>query len=95
MVLGEHRVGELGCGVVRAARGRGIATEALRLLSDWALDTLGLGRLEVFVAPQNPAALRLAERAGFRREGVLRAYWEGEEERVDAVVLSRLPTDGP
>ena len=82
VVLGEHRVGELGCGVVRAARGRGIATEALRLLSDWALDTLGLGRLEVFVAPQNPAALRLAERAGFRREGVLRAYWEGEEERA-------------
>jgi len=92
-VLGEHGVGELGCGVVPAARGRGVATEALRLLADWALDTLGLGRLQVFVATENVAALRLAQRAGFRREGVLRAYWDAGAERLDAVVLSRLPTD--
>ena len=52
-MLGEHRVGELGCGVVPAARGRGVATEALRLLAEWALGTLGLGRLQVFVAPEN------------------------------------------
>jgi RimJ/RimL family protein N-acetyltransferase len=95
MVLGEHGVGELGCGVVPAARGRGVATEALRLLADWALDTLGLGRLQVFVATENVAALRLAQRAGFRREGVLRAYWDAGGERLDAVVLSRLPTDEP
>ena len=92
-VLGEHRVGELGCGVVPAARGRGVATEALRLLAEWALGTLGLGRLQVFVAPENVPALRLAESAGFRREGLLRAYWENDGARLDAVVLSRLPGD--
>ena len=92
-VLGEHRVGELGCGVVPAARGRGVATEALRLLAEWAIETLGLGRLQVFVAPENVPALRLAESAGFRREGLLRAYWENGAGRLDAVVLSRLPGD--
>ena len=92
-VVGEHRVGELGCGVVPAARGRGVATEALRLLAAWAIETLGLGRLQVFVAPDNVPALRLAESAGFRREGLLRAYWENDGERLDAVVLSRLPGD--
>jgi RimJ/RimL family protein N-acetyltransferase len=67
----------------------------MRLLADWALGELGLGRLQVFVAPQNVAALRLVSRTGFRREGVLRAYWSAGAGRVDAVVLSRLPTDVP
>ena len=95
LALGEHRVGEVGCCVVPAVRGRGIATEALRLLTDWAFATLGLGRVQVFVAPENVPALRLAESAGFHREGVLRSYWEHEGERVDAVVLSRVPGDSP
>jgi RimJ/RimL family protein N-acetyltransferase len=95
VVLGEHRVGELGCGVAQAARRRGLAAEALQLLAQWAIDTLGLGRLQVFVAPQNIAGLRLSQRAGFRREGVLRGYWEADGARLDAVVLSRLPSDLP
>jgi [ribosomal protein S5]-alanine N-acetyltransferase len=95
LVIAEDRVGELGCGLIRSARGRGIATEALHLLAVWALDVCHLGRLQVFVAEQNVAALRLAERAGFRREGVLRAYWEKGPGRVDAVVLSMLPGDLP
>lgn len=95
LVIGDHRVGELGCGVVPRDRGRGVATEALRLLAHWSFTTLGLGRLQVFVVPENTAALRLAERAGFRAEGRLRAYVEGDGERLDAVVLSRLPDDGP
>ncbi len=89
----DHLVGEVGCCVAPSVRGRGIATEALRLLTDWAFATLGLGRVQVFVAPENVAALRLAESAGFRREGVLRSYWEHDGERLDAVVLARLPGD--
>jgi RimJ/RimL family protein N-acetyltransferase len=95
VVVGEHHVGELGCGLIPAARGRGIGSEALRLLAEWALGALGLGRLQVFVAVENLAALRLSERAGFRREGVLRAYWESDGARLDAVVLARLPEEGP
>ena len=95
VAVGEHRVGEVGCGLVPAARGRGVATEAMRLLAGWAFGALGLGRLQAFVAPQNDAALRLVKRAGFRHEGVLRAYWDAGGERLDAVLLSRLPTDVP
>jgi [ribosomal protein S5]-alanine N-acetyltransferase len=52
-----------------------------------------LARVHVFVAVTNVAGLALAERAGFRREGVLRGYLELDGARVDAVVLSRLPDD--
>ena len=93
LALTEHSVGEVGCCLVPAARGRGIATEALRLLTDWAFATLEVGRVQVFVAPENVAALELAERTGFRREGVLRSYWEIAGERLDVIVLARLPGD--
>ena len=72
LALSEHPVGEVGCWVVPAARGRGVATEALVALTDWSFSALGLGRVQVFVAPENEAALRLAQSAGFQREGVLR-----------------------
>ena len=93
LALGEHRVGELGCCLVPAARGRGIATEALAALIDWALTDLGLGRVQAFIAPENVAALTLAERAGLRREGVLRSYWEHGDGRLDVVVLARVSDD--
>jgi RimJ/RimL family protein N-acetyltransferase len=93
LALSEHRVGEVGCCLAPAARGRGIAIEAVRLLTDWAFSSLGLGRAQAFIATENAAALRVAEGAGFRREGILRGYWEENGARLDVVVLARLPGD--
>lgn len=93
LVIGEFRVGELGCGVIPTARGRGLAAQAFDLLATWSFEALGLGRLQLFVAQENVPALRLAERTRFRVEGVLREYWESEGSRLDTVVLSRLPGD--
>jgi len=93
VVMCEHRVGEFGCGVAPRARGRGIATEAFAMFVNWSATTLDIGRLQVLVAPENEPALRLAERTGFRREGLLRSYWEHEGNRLDAVMLSLLPAE--
>lgn len=95
LALGEHRVGELGCGLAPAARGRGIGKEALVVLTDWALapEGLGLARVQVFVAPENVAAYTLAHRAGFIEEGVLRSYWEHGDDRLDVVVMARVGGD--
>ena len=93
LALSEHQVGELGCCLAPAARGRGIATEALVALTDWAFAELGLGRVQVFVAPENVPALTLAERTGFRHEGVLRSYWEYGGRRLDVIVLARVRDD--
>ena len=91
-VLDQH-VGELGCGLVKRARSTGIATDAFRMFVEWSMATLDLRRLQVLVAAENTPALHLAERVGFQREGVLRAYWDHEGSRVDAVMLSMLPAD--
>jgi RimJ/RimL family protein N-acetyltransferase len=95
VMMCEHHTGEYGCGVVPRARGRGIATEALGLLARWSVDALDIRRLQVLVVQENTPALRLAERVGFRREGVLRAYWEQDGARLDVVMLSMLPSEIP
>ncbi len=42
-------------------------------------------------APENPASQRVAERAGFTREGLLRAWLPTAEGRRDSVLFSLLP----
>lgn len=68
----RHRVGEIGYWVAPDARGRGVATTALRLLSRWALGPLGLERVELRIWDENVGSRRVAERAGFHDEGILR-----------------------
>jgi len=93
LVMLEPGMAELGCAVVPEARGRGIASQSLAVLSDWALRELSLRRLQVAVDARNTAALKLAQNAGYRREGLLRSLWEVDGERMDAVMFSRLPGD--
>jgi RimJ/RimL family protein N-acetyltransferase len=67
-VASESGAAELGYWVAAPARGRGVATRAVRLLSRWALDSLRLSRLHILAEPRNLASQRVAERAGFTRE---------------------------
>ena len=65
---------EIGYWVAAFARGRGVASAAARVLSDYGFDQLGLQRIELNVALNNPASGRVAENAGFELEGVRRAW---------------------
>jgi len=56
------------------ARGRGVATRAVRLLAGWAFSTLGLGRLAAFIEFENRASAAVLERCGFVEEGRLRRH---------------------
>jgi ribosomal-protein-alanine N-acetyltransferase len=89
------RQGEIGYVVGPTARGRGVASRTLRLLTEWGFAQLGLERIELWIDTTNPASERVAERAGYVREGVLRSYWFKEDLRRDFGVWSRLRTDGP
>lgn len=79
--------------VAADARGRGVAARAMRLLSGYAFDELGAKRIELWIEPVNVASLRVAERAGFTREGLLRSFMEIGGERRDMLMYSRLPGD--
>jgi RimJ/RimL family protein N-acetyltransferase len=85
--------GEIGYMVSPAARGRGTSVRAVTLLTRWAFDELGLERLELRIDVANVASERVAERAGYRRDGVLRSLHFKEGLRSDTAVWSRLRTD--
>lgn len=61
----------LGYGVIRSYRGRGLATGATTLVSDYALTTLGLVRVEGVCRSFNTASARVLEKSGFVHEGTL------------------------
>ncbi|MBF4995980.1 GNAT family N-acetyltransferase [Nocardia sp. BSTN01] len=75
------------------ARGRGIATRSLRLLTRWAFDDLAIARLELTCAPDNLASRRVAERCGFTHEALLRSHIPFKGQRRDSLLFSLLPTD--
>jgi RimJ/RimL family protein N-acetyltransferase len=86
-------VGEVGYWVKRDARGRGVASRALRLVASWAIESCALQRLQLRADTRNVASQQVAEAVGFTREGVSRSirYNARQGRRVDFVVYSLLP----
>jgi RimJ/RimL family protein N-acetyltransferase len=84
------RCAEIGYGVRPRARGQGFATEALAALSRWALTTGGLQRVWLNVNTDNLASLRVAQKAGFAREGTLRRASMEADGLHDVAVLALL-----
>ena len=87
------RRAEVGYWLGASARGQGHATRAVTLISQWGFRALSLERIELHAATANPASQRVAERAGFTREAVLRSYLQGAEGRQDIVCFGLLATD--
>jgi RimJ/RimL family protein N-acetyltransferase len=89
----EAREVELGYITAPAARGRGVATRMLGLLTQWAFEAAGALRIVLIIDVANPASERVAERCGYVREGVMRSTHLKGDVRVDAGLWSRLATD--
>jgi RimJ/RimL family protein N-acetyltransferase len=66
-LLAEPGYGEIGYWLAAPARGRGIATRAVRLLTDWGHETLQLDRIEIIVHQDNTASHGVPQRAGYER----------------------------
>ncbi len=67
-----HKIGEIGYWLSKDYNGRGIMTNAVKTLSDFGFNTLGLDRIEILVDTENRASQAVAERAGFEKESVSR-----------------------
>ena len=87
----NEAIGEVGYFVFAGHRRRGIGERALRLVSRWALEEFA--RLQLTTIVGNVASARLAEKVGFRREGVLRAWMDNRGERADVIMHSLLPRE--
>lgn len=83
----------LGYWVRTGRRGQGIAGRAARLAARFAFEKVGLVRVEVVAAVGNEASLKVAEKIGAHREGVLRNRIIVREQAHDAVMFSFIPQD--
>jgi len=89
----EGRQLELGYVVAPSARGRGVATQTLELLTEWAFSELDALRIELWISVGNEPSKRVAAKAGYQREGTLRSYHFKQGIRDDFEVWSRLASD--
>jgi RimJ/RimL family protein N-acetyltransferase len=89
----KSRVTEIGYWSAPVSRGRGVITEATGMLARWALTDQDFARVELRIAPANVASQRVAEKAGFVREGVARSAGYVHAGRVDLTVWSLIRAD--
>jgi RimJ/RimL family protein N-acetyltransferase len=89
----EARQGEIGYALPPHGRGRGAATRSVDLLTRWGFDELELIRIELWIDVRNEASARVAERCGYRLDGVLRSMHFKEGRRQDFAIWSRLASD--
>jgi len=85
---------EIGYWTAPAARGRGVAPLVVDAVCRWAFAALPVDRIELCHAVDNPASARVAEKAGFTREGRLRrSYRYGDGVKHDELLWARLSVD--
>jgi L-phenylalanine/L-methionine N-acetyltransferase len=91
----RRHAGAIGMGVHDNWQGKGIGTALMHAAMDLADNWLNLRRLELEVFADNEAGIRLYERFGFEREGVLREYAFRDGAYVDAYSMARLRAERP
>jgi ribosomal-protein-serine acetyltransferase len=88
-----HKFANLGYWVRTSRTRRGVASTAVRLVAQFGLGELGFNRLEIVTAAGNEASQRVAEKAGARREGLLRRRLLIHGQPHDAVMFSLVLED--
>jgi ribosomal-protein-alanine N-acetyltransferase len=89
----EQGVAEVGYALTTAAQGQGLMAPALDQLLAELFGRTSIDRLEARCSVDNVASARVLERCGFRREGLLRGYFQLAGRRVDNWIWAILRTD--
>lgn len=85
MLAPEHQRAELGYWIARAEWGKGLATEALRAVLEFAFTTLALERVDATFMTRNPASGRVMAKAGMRHEGLHRRFYKRDGRFEDII----------
>jgi ribosomal-protein-serine acetyltransferase len=89
----QHGFANLGYWVRASRMGEGVAPAAALLCARFAFQELGLNRIEIIIATENIRSRRVAEKAGAKREGVLRRRLIIGDRTHDAVMYSIVAAD--
>lgn len=84
----NHKIGNIGYWVRKKALNKGVASEAVSLITDYAFSQLGLNRLEIVTLPNNETCRKVAEKAGAKYEGILQSRLIVHGAALDACMYS-------
>jgi RimJ/RimL family protein N-acetyltransferase len=84
------KVAEVGYWLRSDLTGRGYMTEAVRAIVEWGFDQAGMERVELRASPANIGSIRVAEKVGFIREGLLRGSGAAAGARHDHYIYGLL-----
>lgn len=87
------RRAEIGYSLASGVWGNGYMSEALSALIRYGFKRMNLNRIEADVDPRNDASVRMLERFGFVREGLLRERWIVDGEVSDSAIYGLLRKD--
>ena len=90
----HRRSAEIGYWLGEDYWGRGIVTEAVRRVTDWAFENFDLCRIFAHVFAWNPASMRVLEKAGYEYEGRLRQSVTKDGQTIDQVIYAIIREDG-
>ncbi|MBN9233266.1 MULTISPECIES: GNAT family N-acetyltransferase [Phyllobacteriaceae] len=92
---GVAQSGHIGYWIGERYAGKGLMTDAVKVLAGFAFDTLKLHRIEAACIPDNIRSIRVLEKAGFQREGLLRSYLRINGAWQDHYLYARIADDPP
>ncbi|MBI3003618.1 MAG: GNAT family N-acetyltransferase [candidate division NC10 bacterium] len=90
-----RRSAEIGFWLAEPFWGRGITTEAVRAMTDFAFATFDLCRVFAGVFEWNPASMRVLEKAGYTREGRLRKSVTKDGQTMDQMLYAVVREEAP
>lgn len=88
-----HKVANVTYWIKKEYTGKGIATRAVKLIAGFGFQNLDMRRIEIFMEPENSASIKVAEKAGAVKEGILRNRILSNEISKDAILYSLIPGD--
>lgn len=94
-IIRRHQFANLGYWIRSDRTGEGFATEAVKTLSQFGFQTLGLQRIEIVIGVENLASRRVAEKVGATFEGIMRRRIKIGDRNLDAAMYSLIPADFP
>jgi RimJ/RimL family protein N-acetyltransferase len=85
---------EIGYWLTADVRGKGVATSATRLLTEYGFESIGFHRIEALVVASNVPSLKVLKNAGYMQEGIMRdACCQDDGTREDMVLFAAIRTD--
>ena len=90
--INQHRphIGEIGYVIDEAYWGQGIATKAVKLLEKIGFKELNLSRIEIVMDKRHKASEKVAIKAGYQKEGVMRKAFKDKNKRVDVFLYAKV-----